>query len=51
MMEVWIHEPTAVLALVEGNFGEFMWNGKMEESFWGIFREDPASGWIRIGLL
>lgn len=50
--EVWLHESTFTIALVEGDFGIFYFNGKKEESYWGVFRESKSySGWILIGDL
>ncbi len=43
--EIWIHLPTGTLAAVEGFFGEFMWNDKMEESYWGFFMGQEGHGW------
>jgi len=49
--EVWLHYPTMTLALVQGNHGEFVFNGHIEESFWGLFRyEDHTEhGWVYVG--
>jgi hypothetical protein len=51
--EVWLHVPTMTTAAVRGNYGEFYWNGKREESFWGIFRQEASdnSEWQYIGPL
>ena len=51
--ELWLHIPTCTLAVVNGNFGQFKWNGKMEESFWGLFRKvsTRVHGWKKIGDL
>lgn len=45
--EVWLHLPTMTTALVHFNFGYFYFNGRKEESFWGIFREEPTD-WVYI---
>lgn len=51
--ELWLHISTFTIAVVRGNFGEFKWNGKTEESFWGVFRTKSFKehGWILIGEL
>lgn len=48
--EIWLHIPTFTLALVDGQYGEFKWNGKMEESHWMIFRKEPLKfhGWKKV---
>ena len=44
--EIWLHEPTMTTALVTGNHGVFYWNGKKEESYWGLFRiKSDRRGW------
>jgi len=47
--EIWLHEPTFTIAYVCGDFGEFKFNGRSEQSYWGIFREERGHGWIKIG--
>lgn len=47
--EIWLHVPTLTIAYVEGDFGQFKLNGRLEESYWGLFREDTGHGWVKIG--
>ena len=47
--EFWLHVPTFTFAVVTGDFGEFLWNGKKEKSYWRLFRDEPERGWVYIG--
>lgn len=47
--EVWLHVPTFTIGIVVGNFLEFRWNGRHEESFFGIVRNEGE--WVYIGQL
>jgi hypothetical protein len=46
---LWLHIPTFTLGIVIGDFLEFEWNGRKEESYFPILRE--SGQWVLIGEL
>lgn len=38
--QVWIHLNIGTIGIVDGQFIEFKWNGRMEESFFDTLRKD-----------
>lgn len=47
--QIWLHLPTLTLGEVNGDFLEFKWNGKMEESYFPILKSEGQ--WVYIGEL
>lgn len=47
--KVYFNPKCFIIGIVKGNFIEFIWNGKMEESFFGI--KEIKDEWICIGDL
>jgi len=48
-MQLWLHVPTFTTGISEGNFIEFKWNGIIEESYFGLLKEEGE--WVYIGDL
>jgi hypothetical protein len=47
--EFWLHVPTFTFGLVTGQFIEFRWNGRKEESFFEVLK--LSGEWVYIGDL
>lgn len=47
--QLWLHVPTFTTGIVIGQFIEFKWNNKIEESFFTVLRE--TGDWVYVGEL
>jgi hypothetical protein len=47
MSEIWLHPATMTIGVVNGDFIEFRFNGRKEESYWPAIKH----GWRKIGYL